>query len=647
MTVVTNATILEHACSLIAAAKHEVCLTSPWITEGKLRTLLNAFPQTGVKARVIFRVNKSADLSVTRANAMRILRERPNTEVRYNRTIHAKTILVDGQVGIISSANITRAGMSKDGNQELGVTIHDVHAKDAQNAFETMWAQATPLPIDCIGFLLNPTSAHHFTFVALDPSLSMGTLVRVQVDTGWLFGRVTAHHRWNRAFFADPYASEKQTLLRPGQAVLRPGHELLPLVDSSVTDWNFANMKALTGELQGGDVLLVDAVVEAYVKDGVSRTSLKAPPVGSEVHRGDRHHLTPILNPNGSVEVGLLIAQDVPVGLTPRPIASQHLAVMGMTGSGKSNFMKVFLDALKSWSGDIFVFDPHGEYDDVPGFVSIDVPADIFFFADKVAVKEYVKVDLSQEVRVNNDMGKIIIPDAWRDAGEDPWRLPTKVLESLRVKGQVDIPERHVAAAKLFEEWYPQFEKAMADGGRWAVRLKQMDDSGLRTDIVGLLLSRLYQAAKSGVRPRVGVSSHRPRLVVLEEAHSVIPERSEASDVQSGKDNFALREATKIASEGRKFDIGLIVVTQRPAKVNKGVLSQCNTQVLFRLRNSNDLGAVASSVEGASRDVLDRLPEFHTGDCLISGIAIPFPLICRVHEFGVSDQSEEGVARGQ
>ena len=228
MTIVTNATILEQACLLLGAATDEVCLTSPWISEGKLRGLLEAITQVGVRVRVVFRISKSGDLNITRANALKILRERPDTDIRYSQAVHAKTILVDGKNGIISSSNITRAGMSKDGNQEMGVTVNGVQAQDAQNVFEAIWASSTRLPAECVGFLLNPTSAHRLTFVALDPGLSMGTLVRVELGSGWLLGRVTAQRRWNRGFFADPYSQEVQPLLRPGQVLLRPGHELLP-----------------------------------------------------------------------------------------------------------------------------------------------------------------------------------------------------------------------------------------------------------------------------------------------------------------------------------------------------------------------------------------------------------------------------------
>ena len=57
----------------------------------------------------------------------------------------------------------------------------------------------------------------------------------------------------------------------------------------------------------------------------------------------------------------------------------------------------------------------------------------------------------------------------------------------------------------------------------------------------------------------------------------------------------------RIASEGRKFGVGLVVSTQRPARFNKDVLSQCNTHIIFRVANVEDLAAIAGSFEAASK----------------------------------------------
>ena len=88
---------------------------------------------------------------------------------------------------------------------------------------------------------------------------------------------------------------------------------------------------------------------------------------------------------------------------------------------------------------------------------------------------------------------------------------------------------------------------------------------------------------------------------MIEEAHNFAPEGG-------GRNNPAARVIQKIASEGRKFNLGLIVITQRPAQVSKGVLSQCSTQAIFRLINQNDLNQIKEVVEGSVKPRLTCCP---------------------------------------
>ncbi len=78
----------------------------------------------------------------------------------------------------------------------------------------------------------------------------------------------------------------------------------------------------------------------------------------------------------------------------------------------------------------------------------------------------------------------------------------------------------------------------------------------------------------------------------------------------------------RIASEGRKFGVGPVVSTQRPARVNKDILSPCNRHVVCRVANVEDLAAIAGSFEAASKPLLDELPGFDTGVCVVGGTAI-------------------------
>jgi DNA helicase HerA-like ATPase len=88
----------------------------------------------------------------------------------------------------------------------------------------------------------------------------------------------------------------------------------------------------------------------------------------------------------------------------------------------------------------------------------------------------------------------------------------------------------------------------------------------------------------------------------------------------------------QILSEGRKFGIGIGMITQRPGKLDQDVLSQCMTQFIMRIVNPIDQQTIASSVEGAGRRLLDELPALTKGQVIVSGVAINTPVLCQVRK---------------
>jgi DNA helicase HerA-like ATPase len=151
--------------------------------------------------------------------------------------------------------------------------------------------------------------------------------------------------------------------------------------------------------------------------------------------------------------------------------------------------------------------------------------------------------------------------------------------------------------------------------------LRNISDALTRVNLGGLIMQELFRQNKL---------TKKERLLVLEEAHNFAPERA-YGDVSAGKDNLALVMARKIASEGRKFNLGLITVTQRPAQVSKYILAQMNTQVMFKTVNKGDIETIEAFVEYTDFELLKRLPSLATGEALFSGSAVPFTAVGKVN----------------
>lgn len=135
-------------------------------------------------------------------------------------------------------------------------------------------------------------------------------------------------------------------------------------------------------------------------------------------------------------------------------------------------------------------------------------------------------------------------------------------------------------------------------------------------DLVGALLRILYDAAFWGrFIPEGG--RQRPLLIVLEEAHNYLGSQSKGR---------AATAAKRIAKEGRKYGVGLMLVSQRPSEIDPTILSQCGTTISLRLTNDADQGQVSSCAADNLAGLFGMLPSLRTGEALIVGEAVGMPV---------------------
>lgn len=137
----------------------------------------------------------------------------------------------------------------------------------------------------------------------------------------------------------------------------------------------------------------------------------------------------------------------------------------------------------------------------------------------------------------------------------------------------------------------------------------------LMLSISGTLLNIIYDALFWGQNLSNG-GKQQPLLVVLEEAHNYL---------KAGANSIASRTVQRIAKEGRKYGVGLLLVTQRPSELDETVLSQCGTIFALRMNNSKDRGFVASAIQDELKSLVDLLPSLRTGEAIISGEGVKIP----------------------
>lgn len=151
-----------------------------------------------------------------------------------------------------------------------------------------------------------------------------------------------------------------------------------------------------------------------------------------------------------------------------------------------------------------------------------------------------------------------------------------------------------------------------------------LDVSGLPPEVlgtvVGTMLRLIYDALFWAMELPVG-GRRQPLLVVLDEAHRFLPAKGATP---------AHAVISRIAKEGRKYGVGLMVVTQRPSDVDPAVLSQCGTMIALRVTNSTDRGAVSGMIPDDLGDLAELLPGLRTGEALALGEALQIPSRIRI-----------------
>lgn len=135
-------------------------------------------------------------------------------------------------------------------------------------------------------------------------------------------------------------------------------------------------------------------------------------------------------------------------------------------------------------------------------------------------------------------------------------------------------------------------------------------------DLVGAVLRILYDAMYWGRLKQEG-GRKRPLLIVLEEAHVYLGSQSKSR---------AAIAARRIAKEGRKYGVGLMLISQRPAEIDSTILSQCGTIAALRLTNEADRGQVTSCASDNLKGLFSMLPILRTGEALIVGEAVNMPI---------------------
>ena len=391
------------------------------------------------------------------------------------------------------------------------------------------------------------------------------------------------------------------------------------------------------------------------------------PTPGQQVFLASNRMLAKMLSPKqkgeeGAAHIGSLLTRkrdEVPVVLSVKDVVSTHLAILASTGAGKSYAAGVLIEELlmPNNRAAALIVDPHSEYGTLqeihqhPSFSSADYKPEVKIFTPgkiKVRISTLTEADIVYLLPEMTEKMRTFLSQAYkalintRGAERGTWGFNDLLNEVLALryedaKGQgggnistIDGLEwrlrRRFEQSHIFSDHeHIPLQDLFRPGQCTVLQLSEIEENEQQV-IVGALLRRTNKARVATVRGNAATGDESlpyPVFVLLEEAHRYAP---------AGQQVVSTNILKQILSEGRKFGVGIGLITQRPGKLDQDVLSQCMTQFIMRIVNPIDQQTIASSVEGAGRRLLDELPALTKGQVIVSGVAVNTPVLAAVRQ---------------
>jgi hypothetical protein len=359
----------------------------------------------------------------------------------------------------------------------------------------------------------------------------------------------------------------------------------------------------------------------------------------------------------------------------------RHAVIVGSTGSGKSYTVATLIEKISELAScNAILFDIHGEYSPITGpkikHYKIagpgDVPENNIMFlpywlltyeemlalmldrSDANAPNQAMlfsqtvlseKERLLQEREINDMAGHITLDSpvpyilsevlkeltaknvemvagsSGRDKQGDFYGKLSRFIQRLEAKS-IDKRLNFMFSTKdeLFDYSYMKslckklMNPASQDGG-----VKIVDFSEVPSDILPLIVSLLARVVFT-VQQWIDKDNRNPIAIFCDEAHLYMPENA-----QQGIETSSLQSFERIAKEGRKYGIGLVVITQRPSEVNRTVLSQSSNYIAMRLTNADDQNVIKKLLPDSIGNFSDLLPILDIGEAIIVGDACLLP----------------------
>lgn len=414
-------------------------------------------------------------------------------------------------------------------------------------------------------------------------------------------------------------------------------------------------------DLRDGEVLTAKTRILGYINEkGEIQTPRFSPPPAAKVHRASVELLDRAFGVGHVRLGGLLTNQKVEVKLNVNELVRRHLAVLSITGGGKGNTVAIIVSRIIGMGGAVVIIDPHSEYVSMrkelgDKLVAFSVKGDskrgilpLKFKYSSFTASDYLSIigvpsNATKQMSLFRKAHKLLgnewdyddLQEALRqaDIGEEEEEETKKGKKKKKASSQYDGLLERMEGATEFAIFDKTNEVPLAGAGTYGLvnegKVTVLSLAGLDSDVQQAVVRRVaHKIYKGGIawrrNERQVDAIPCPVFFVIEESHNFIPN----DDNPDSK-----KIIQRIASEGRKFGVGLCVVSQRPGRIDSTVLSQCNSMIVLRVVNPRDQKHIQNSAEAMSGEMLEELPSLNVGEAVIFGPAVNMPALVKVDKY--------------
>ena len=450
--------------------------------------------------------------------------------------------------------------------------------------------------------------------------------------------------------------SQKHNLLGMIQSIYRENPYIAENIKNPQQAEDFRKFSSSQDTIKG-EINIIGKIID--IGNEVFLEIPKTPPLpASPIYEAPASVLRKIFGEKSKnfVRIGKLLSEEeeVPVYIDINQIVLRHLAILAITGAGKSNTVSVLLKNIVNLGGTAVVFDFHGEYAEAKltrngkNVVNKITP---FINPAYLKAKEFasfigIKQNAHIQYRYFRKAFENLIQNLEAEKGKN-WQAYIDTENFLnRLKEEIEKlqeTEDRVNKDSLFEV-LNKLEDTILELGHiiklgappLIEKIKSgyinvFDFSEFDEEVADTIASNLLrwglEERKKAVRGRETKLPF-PVLFIIEEAHILAGERINTDSKYW---------ISRIAREGRKFGIGLTIVTQRPKGLDKEILSQMNNMIILKLVEPDDQRHVQKASEALSSELMEYLPSLNPGEAIIIGNMTKIPLLVKI------DKAEEKI----